>query len=81
MFYWQQLALPRHAAEAFGGRRREERLSRDDVIKRVSVLGCETVNVYVLHGLRGLIHLPVSLGALNVCTKQRQVVVKGGKNK
>lgn len=57
-----------------------ERLSWDDVIKPVSVLGCETVNVYVLHGLRGLIHLPVSLGALEVCARQSQVVV-GGKNK
>lgn len=79
MFYWQQLALPRHAAETFGGRCRAQWLSRDDVIKRVSVLGCETVNVYVLYGLRGLIHLPVSLSALHVCTQQRQVVVKGEK--
>lgn len=62
---------------AFPGR--AQWLSRDDVIKRVSVLGCETVNVYVLYGLRGLIHLPVSLSALDVCTQHRQVVVKGGK--
>lgn len=53
-----------------------ERLSWDDVIKPVSVLGCETVNVYVLHGLRGLIHLLMSLGALEVCARQRQVVVR-----
>lgn len=79
MFYWEQLALPRHAAETFGGQCGALWLSRDDVIKRVSVLGCETVNVYVLSGLRGLIHLPVSLSALDVCTQQRQVVVKGGK--
>lgn len=39
------------------------RASRDDVINCVSVLSCETVNVYVLHGLKDLIHLVVSLGA------------------
>lgn len=41
----------------------------------MSVFNCETVNVYVLHGLRGLIHLAVYLSAHRVCTRQRQVEV------
>lgn len=48
------------------------RVSRDDVVNRTSVLSCETV--YVPRGLKGLIHLAVSLSAQRVCTRQRQVV-------
>lgn len=43
----------------------------------MSVLSCETVNVYVLRGLRGPIHLPESLSAYRVCMRRRQVEVEG----
>lgn len=56
-------------------------LSGDDAVNCVSVFSCETVNVYVLRGLRGLIHLPVYLSAHKVCTRQRQAEVGAKINK
>lgn len=44
---------------------------------KLHVLSCETVNVYVLRGLRGPIHLPESLSACRVCARRRQVEVEG----
>ena len=58
-----------------------QRASREDVVNFMSVCGCEIVHVYVPRGLRGLIHLLMSLSGRRVCARQQAGRGEGKINK